>query len=95
MNFDIPIRKDAGHLFTLQDHEHLILLGQLRRLPPGGDVDVVQRALALAGGQGPNGHHGGTGAANTNHGKINADLGAPNDPCTAEVLSFLQTVLAK
>jgi len=35
------------------------------------------------------------GAANTNHGKINADLGAPNDPCTAEVLSFLQTVLAK
>jgi hypothetical protein len=33
------------------------------------------------------------GAANTNHGKINADLGLPGDPSTAEVLSFLQTVL--
>ena len=33
------------------------------------------------------------GAPNTNHGKINADLGKSNDPSTAEVLSFLQTVL--
>ena len=33
------------------------------------------------------------GAQNTNHGKINADLGLPNDPSTAELLSFLKTVL--
>jgi hypothetical protein len=33
------------------------------------------------------------GAANTTHGKINSDLGLPNDPSTTEVLSFLQTVL--
>lgn len=33
------------------------------------------------------------GAADTNHGKINADLGLPSDPSTAEVLSFLKTVL--
>jgi len=33
------------------------------------------------------------GAQNTNHGKINADLGLPNDPSTNEVLSFLRTVL--
>jgi len=33
------------------------------------------------------------GATNTTHGKINSDLGLPNDPSTAEVLSFLQTVL--
>ena len=33
------------------------------------------------------------GAQNTNHGKINADLGLPNDPSTTEVLSFLKTVL--
>jgi acetyl esterase/lipase len=33
------------------------------------------------------------GAANTTHGKINSDLGLPNDPSTAEVLSFLNTVL--
>jgi acetyl esterase/lipase len=35
------------------------------------------------------------GATNTNHGKINNDLGLPNDPSTAEVLAFLKTVLAK
>ena len=35
------------------------------------------------------------GAANTTHGKINTDLGLPNDPSTTEVLSFLKTVLAK
>ena len=35
------------------------------------------------------------GAANTTHGKINSDLGLPNDPSTTEVLSFLKTVLAK
>ena len=33
------------------------------------------------------------GAANTTHGKINSDLGLPNDPSTAELLSFLKTVL--
>jgi acetyl esterase/lipase len=33
------------------------------------------------------------GAQNTNHGKINADLGIAGDPSTAEVLSFLKTVL--
>ena len=33
------------------------------------------------------------GATNTNHGKINNDLGLPNDPSTTEVLSFLNTVL--
>lgn len=33
------------------------------------------------------------GALNTNHGKINTDLGLPNDPSTTEVLSFLKTVL--
>ncbi len=33
------------------------------------------------------------GAQNTNHGKINSDLGLPNDPSTTEVLSFLKTVL--
>jgi acetyl esterase/lipase len=33
------------------------------------------------------------GATNTNHGKINSDLGLPNDPSTTEVLSFLKTVL--
>ena len=33
------------------------------------------------------------GASDTNHGKINTDLGLPGDPSTAEVLSFLQTVL--
>ena len=33
------------------------------------------------------------GAQNTNHGKINSDLGLPNDPSTVEVLSFLRTVL--
>ena len=33
------------------------------------------------------------GAANTTHGKINSDLGLPNDPSTNEVLSFLRTVL--
>jgi arylformamidase len=33
------------------------------------------------------------GAQNTNHGKINADLGLPDDPSTAELLSFLKTVL--
>jgi acetyl esterase/lipase len=33
------------------------------------------------------------GATNTNHGKINSDLGLPNDPSTVEVLSFLKTVL--
>jgi len=33
------------------------------------------------------------GAQNTNHGKINSDLGLPNDPSTTEVLSFLNTVL--
>jgi hypothetical protein len=33
------------------------------------------------------------GAQNTNHGKINADLGLPDDPSTTEVLSFLKTVL--
>jgi acetyl esterase/lipase len=33
------------------------------------------------------------GATNTNHGKINNDLGLPNDPSTTEVLSFLKTVL--
>jgi acetyl esterase/lipase len=33
------------------------------------------------------------GAANTTHGKINSDLGLPNDPSTNEVLSFLKTVL--
>ena len=35
------------------------------------------------------------GATNTSHGKINSDLGLPNDPVTAEVVSFLKTVLAK
>ena len=35
------------------------------------------------------------GATNTNHGKINNDIGLPNDPSTAEVLAFLKTVLAK
>jgi acetyl esterase/lipase len=34
------------------------------------------------------------GAQNTNHSKINADLGLPDDPSTAELLSFLKTVLA-
>lgn len=33
------------------------------------------------------------GAQNTNHGKINADLGLPGDPSTAELLSFLRSVL--
>ena len=33
------------------------------------------------------------GAADTNHGKINTDLGLPGDPSTAELLSFLKTVL--
>jgi acetyl esterase/lipase len=33
------------------------------------------------------------GAANTTHGKINSDLGLPNDPSTTEVLSFLNSVL--
>jgi len=33
------------------------------------------------------------GAQNTNHGKINSDLGLPDDPSTAELLSFLKTVL--
>jgi acetyl esterase/lipase len=33
------------------------------------------------------------GAANTTHGKINSDLGLPNDPSTTELLSFLKTVL--
>jgi acetyl esterase/lipase len=33
------------------------------------------------------------GAANTTHGKINSDLGQPNDPSTTEVLSFLNSVL--
>ena len=33
------------------------------------------------------------GAQNTNHGKINADLGLPDDPSTAELLSFLKSVL--
>jgi acetyl esterase/lipase len=35
------------------------------------------------------------GAQNTNHGKINADLGLPDDPSTAELLSFLKSVLKK
>lgn len=33
------------------------------------------------------------GAQNTNHGKINADLGLPGDPATAELQSFLKSVL--
>mgnify|MGYP003892992105 FL=1 len=33
------------------------------------------------------------GAADTNHGKINNDLGLPGDPSTAQLLSFLKTVL--
>jgi acetyl esterase/lipase len=33
------------------------------------------------------------GATNTTHGKINSDLGLPGDPSTAELLSFLKTVL--
>ena len=33
------------------------------------------------------------GAANTTHGKINSDLGLPNDPSTTEVLSFLKSIL--
>lgn len=33
------------------------------------------------------------GASDTNHGKINADLGLPGDPSTAELLSFLKSVL--
>jgi len=33
------------------------------------------------------------GAKDTNHGKINADLGLPGDPATAELLSFLRSVL--
>ncbi len=32
-------------------------------------------------------------ATDTNHGKINSDLGLPGDPSTAELLSFLKTVL--
>jgi acetyl esterase/lipase len=34
------------------------------------------------------------GAQNTTHGKINADLGLPDDPSTTELLSFLKTALA-
>ncbi|MEN9814987.1 MAG: hypothetical protein RLZZ412_969 [Verrucomicrobiota bacterium] len=33
------------------------------------------------------------GAQNTNHGKINTDLGLPNDPSTAELLAFLKSIL--
>ena len=33
------------------------------------------------------------GAQNTNHGKINSDLGLPDDPSTAELLSFLMSIL--
>jgi acetyl esterase/lipase len=33
------------------------------------------------------------GAIDTNHGKINSDLGLPGDPSTAELLSFLNTIL--
>jgi acetyl esterase/lipase len=33
------------------------------------------------------------GAIDTNHGKINSDLGLPGDPSTAELLSFLKSVL--
>jgi hypothetical protein len=33
------------------------------------------------------------GAKDTNHGKINIDLGLPGDPSTAELLSFLKSVL--
>ena len=33
------------------------------------------------------------GAKDTNHGKINADLGVPGDPSTAELLAFLKSVL--
>jgi hypothetical protein len=33
------------------------------------------------------------GAQNTTHSKINADLGLPDDPSTAELLSFLKSVL--
>jgi acetyl esterase/lipase len=33
------------------------------------------------------------GAQNTNHGKINADLGLPNDPSTAELRAFLKSIL--
>ncbi len=34
------------------------------------------------------------GAPDSNHSKVNADLGLPGDPSTAEVLAFLQKVLA-
>lgn len=33
------------------------------------------------------------GATDTNHGKINTDLGLPSDPSTAELLSFLKSAL--
>lgn len=33
------------------------------------------------------------GATNTNHGKINTDLGLPGDPSTEALLSFLKTIL--
>ena len=65
----------------------LILYDAAAALTPD-QAKRLEKALSLKGNQAK-----AFGATNTNHGKINNDLGLPNDPSTTEVLSFLKTVL--